>query len=602
MSIATNPYYSKTSIRERMYQSVAAVFGVSRTELLDPVVLLFLEALAEEIYKTATEIDNVENRLLSGLSSVLVPDTGTVAAPAHTVLQATPAESSVDISTHTEFYHSRGSQTFSFYPVCDTKILKGDIRYFISNGTLYDNANRLPIANGRKDTGLRNSFWMGLELDENIETLFGLSFYFHFRDIQNKEKQVNLLPHTLWKIQGQSLIMKQGLFAVDEECKNDVSIFVSRDFSHKINTDVKNACESSFLHTAENIDIRDKREVFPSALEKVFPAESIASFDKSLLWIEVVCPPEFTPEVIQTLQISINAFPVVNKCLISQTAKINRAVPVIPLDTGKNESFLSVHSLTDAGGRKYYDVPPANDKENSAYGVYSLRRGGCERYDFRDAEEYLDVLIHSLQREVASFYKNEVDNDIDMKRLGKEADELLKHLKKAANENKKQYEIKQYILTNPEKDSEIYFAEYWITCGAAANDIRAGARFFCTEKVLNVVSLLPVQGGKSSPAPSEKNNLYKAALSKGSMLVTDSDISDFCETYFHHFFRSAKVRKGLIKSETSGIGFLRTTDVYLQPCEGLEEKIYRQEAVLVEAALKANSPATYRYQIFITDK
>ena len=589
--------FTKGGIRERMFRIASGYFGIGRSETLDPVICLFLEALGEEVYKVADEIDNLENRLLSGLSTMLVPCIDAIAAPAHTILHASSSESVQLISDQMEFDCSG----LSFYPVCNTRIYKGDIRYFVHNSTIYSVANdqsRILQTTGRRKKD-SNSFWIGLELDEVIENLSGLSFYIRFSNTDHTDWHQSL-SYTEWKIQDQTLCMEKGLFFQKKEYDNEiVELFSLRNFSNRINASVKSSYDAYYLTVKEDFNIIDKREKFPESLKKSFSENVGEDFTQSLLWIEVVCPQEIAPEIIHSLQISINTFPVVNKRLVSETVAVNRILPVIPLRTDKNESFISVHSLSDSNGKTYYDIS-LNEKHDDRYGVYSLRQGGCERYNFRDAEEWLAKLIHSLEAEAVSLVCKG-DYDKKFKKAGEEVLVLAKEVKKLLSKKQERYEIENYILTTPEKEIEIYFVEYWLTNGPDANGIVAGTRFRTAGLPVDkasLVNLLPTTGGRMSPLSVDKKESYRHSLSKPNVLVTYEDIKAFCQENFGHFLSDIQIRRGLAATP-SGTDFVRTTDLHLQLHKEAEKHFDMQQMTVIEQLLKKHSPATYEYRIFV---
>jgi hypothetical protein len=601
MQHTIDSHWNKKSIRERMLRFASTSWGVHRAEAIDPVVLLFLESLAEEIYKITGEVENLETRLLDKLSSLLVPGMDTVAQPSRTLLHAMPVEGRLEITTKTEFRQGK----YSFYPVCNTRIHNGSVRYFIHNGTLYsiDNQMRTRLTRqGRKNPHDENSFWIGLELNEAVENLSELSFYFDIQGITGKDKYLNLLSCCEWKIRDQALIVAKGLFSTEEEYENDIlSFFSASDLSVQINKSVMNDYENHFLTVKNKFDINGKKEAFPEKLKACFPENIHSSITGRLLWIEAVCPPEFTPELMDSLHISINVFPVVNRRLVSGSMEVNGALPFIPLTSGVNESFISVLSLADSSGKRYYDVP-VNRSDGS--GNYSLRRGGCERYRRSDAQEYLSSFIELLNGEIAVFFKNKSDIKNDVKKIEEEAKELLRHLTQIVSEAKERVEVNNYIYidTGANRANEVYFVEYWLTGGPEANHIPAGSVFSAVRiPVLpgSVISLSPSQGGKPSPLATDKNKLYRKSLSENRLLVTHEDIKDFCIEKFSNFFSGVQVRRGLKEDINPAIGFIRTTDVYLRVKEALKNCFGQDKKDFIEQALKENVPATFYIRVFI---
>jgi hypothetical protein len=595
MSYLSSQYFSKDSIRERMFRVASNYVGIGRTEMLDPVLCLLLEALGEEIYRVSGEIDNLESRLLENLSAMLVPDIDSIASPAHTVLHAASSDGVQTISTRTAFSHSG----LSFYPLCNARIYGGDVRYFAHDGYLYkvlgDQSRIVQSVSGKKNAGQSHTFWIGLALDKEIENLAGMSFYFNFQNIEDKERYAGFLPYTQWKVGSQHLVLTKGLFSEKDEYESATQeLFAVRRLSDKINTSIKEHYDRYYLTVQDDFDITAQRESLPTALQNSFSAND---FKESLLWIEITCPEEIPPEIIHSLQVSMNTFPVVNKRLVTKTVQVNRSLPFIPLHTGKNESFISVHSLSDISGKKYYDVPLGAD--TNVYGIYSLRRGGCERYGVRDADEFMSDLVGLLEGEAVSLIQQS-DYEQRLKEAGENVLRFVKDIKKTMSKKTERYEIENYILVSPENEDEIYFVEYWLTNTTDANGIATGTRFRTTGLAIqsaSLVNLLPTSGGQKAPFGIEKQNSYRHSLSKQNLLISHQDIEDFCRREFGHFLSNIQVRRGLL-SMPSKKDFVRTIDLYLQPSKEMQKYFGREQVEIVEQLLKNNSPATYRYRIF----
>jgi hypothetical protein len=484
-------HLNKRNIKERMNKIASGYSDINRSESIDPVVVLFLESFAEEICRVGGEIDNMENRVSDKLSQLLVPDSDIIGKPAHALIHVPATEPVLPITTGNEFacFEQKNGKELFFYPVCNTRVWNGDIRYFIHHDRFYSidkYQNKRPLTHHAKEGYFHeNSFWLGLSLDTAVENLFGLSFYVDMPGVQNKKEYLKQLLCSRWTIQGEILPTTQGLFSIEEEYESDaLKLYHEYNFSNRINRSIKNDYDIHFLTVTGDFSPKNKQEFFPEKLKKAFHSTDIDGFTDPLLWIEVVCPPDFTAEMIDSIKICINTLPVVNKKLVSKTIEINKFIPLIPLKTDRNESFISIFSLTDSTGKRYYDIP-INDLSGH-FGIYSLSQGGFERYNNRDAEAYLESLVHLLDREVSAFFNNRNDLKNDLKIMEQDVNELIRHLKKVISEKKSALEIGNYIHIHQENENEIYFVEYWVNQGVDAGQVNEGTILYST-------SGLPVQ-------------------------------------------------------------------------------------------------------------
>ena len=606
MANTAHPYQNKTTIRKRMRGFAARHFGISQSEILDPVVNLLLESLSEEVYKIAGAIEDTENRIRDKLTHILTPGMETIAQPAHAILHAQASEGVVTLTTQTEFQCVHATNRLSFYPACNTRICNGSIRYVIHNESIYavnnDQTYTQITRSGKNDLSRDNTFWIGLELDDRVDYLVNLSFYIDFQGVNNPEKYLNLLSYAQWKIQDRELRMIPGLHATEDEIENDTLKFFSvQDLGYKINRKIKKEYDVHFF-TVENDTPVDQRETFPEKLKAYFPGHVQERLTQPLVWIEVRCPAALTPDILDSMRISLNAFPVINRQLINKTVEINKFAPVIPLNTGNNESFIAVCSLTDSKGRQYYDVPVRNT-DTTQYGIYALSRGGYERYSRREAIEFLSAMVDAISGEASFFFKNENDVNAGLKKINEEAKLLVKQLDRILSETRENYEVENYILIEPESKDEMYFLSYWITRGAEANGIPAGTVMHADPELFirpdSIATLSTVQGGKQPPQSMSREHAHKRALSEHGLLITNEDIHHFCLNKFTDFVEDVRVRPGIMESGDPRKGFIPTIDVSMTLRKEMAK--YVQDGTAFEQELKNHSPETYRYRVIVIE-
>lgn len=605
MTDLSTEYGHKRSILDRMIRVASEYVGVKQNELRDPMALLLLECLAEEVYKISGEFDNMEDRIQDKLADMLVSDVKAIAKPAHAILHAIPSESKCQVTPQTSFT-LLADKYLTFFPVCNTQLFKGDIKYFSHKGLFYsiDKTQHKTLLSRTKKTSefADNTFWIGLEIDEKINNLEGLSFYIDFTNTYQKMNQLSLLPYSVWKIQDREISITRGIPSKKDKYTNHtLELFSGYDLSYKINDSIKKEYDPYFLYIDEGVDITEKREFFPAKLKEYFTEEFLEDFKKTLVWIEVACPSEITDEAISSIRLSINSFPVVCKRLVSKTIELSRVVPIIPLDTGNDESFMSVSSLLDSTGKEYYDVP---FKDKDLYGIYALRRGGCERYDKREARQYLLNILTRITKEASSFMSGEADEKNDMEEIQEDISLLLKGLRRLVLNSKDRYEVKNYILLSPQiNDKNLYFVNYWVTINNIPENMIQGLAMRVESGLQldpgSIVLMSSVKKGKGAPGQSEKYKIYSKTITNSRILVTNDDIKAYCMSEFGDSISEVKIQKGLIESEDSSIGFIRTTDVYLKPRRGLNNYMGQRDEAYFCELLRKNSPFTFRYRVFI---
>lgn len=608
----TDRYLNKQTILNRMRRFAADYYGVNWADLLDPVVDLFLESVGEEIYRIAGDINDMEQRILDKLSSMLVSDMELLTLPMRGILHASASSAETMLTTGTAFRcgHNpdKPAAGLSFYPVCNTKIYNGDIRYFIYDGQFYSldkESNKTLLTRSRqRESFSENSFWIGVELDEKINDIGNMSFYIDFSGIYNKEQYLKQISSFLWETASVRILMQRGMSTCPATKGEDraMELYDALDASNKINNFVKKEYDPYFLSVKGSFDISNFRELFPSKLADLFPDTFRDDFTTPLLWIEITCPVSYTSDIIDSLQISLNAFPAVCKKLVSKTVEISREVSVIPLYTAGNESFLSVRSLSDSTGKIYYDIP-VNKNDTNQYGIYSLRQGGCERYSIRDGKEYLGYAADSLDSEVSALFQSSKESKNDVKKIQADLYAVVRNLRQVIEKETERFETENYILVEPETDNEIYFVKYWVADFVCGHKLRAGTPFQAKmEPEVNPTSvflLTAAAEGRYAPRQYGRPDIFRKLLTKHPLLITDEDIVSFCKKEFLGLVRDVSVSRGFCERDDKKTGFIRTTDVYIRPEKDVEKTIGEEDFAYIKQTLAKNSPVTFNYRIFI---
>jgi hypothetical protein len=91
-------------------------------------------------------------------------------------------------------------------------------------------------------------------------------------------------------------------------------------------------------------------------------------------------------------------------------------------------------------------------------------------------------------------------------------------------------------------------------------------------------------------------------LTKHPLLVTDEDIIKFCKKEFEGLIREVSVSKGFVEGNDPGVGFVRTTDIYIVPEKKSGKPVGDEDSEYFRQVLAENSPATFNYRVFIDKK
>ncbi|GHV29644.1 hypothetical protein FACS1894177_00860 [Bacteroidia bacterium] len=606
--------YYKENIKDRMFKNAASFWGVRNVENFDPLVKLLIEAMASEIYKLSNEVNNIETRILERIAHLLTPNILMTVRPPHTLLHSQPLENKCIINKKTGFYYDdpvfkqkNKINEIGFYPVDGFQLIKSQVKALVCGRNVYtlDQALNKEIftrSTVRTEVFYR-SLWIGLALDSKIETIKDLSFYFDFINAENKNEYFHLLPFARWQHDSIPLKTAPGIYTVKDESEaGDMSLFSRYDLANLSDESIKRFYNHRFITLKDELKVaKMKKEFFPEALVPLFSEDMIRQMEEPLYWFQVTFPPEFNEEIVERILVGTNIFPVANKNLHSQTSKNLKLSNIIPLYTSDKEYFLSIQSVVDSQNRPYKQLP-FRDEQTEQYGTYSVKRSGNERFDSRDAKEYVAYLIDLLRDEGASFAllgKGFMDDLID------NIDAMITTLEQKLNKVEHNREIPSYLVVDSESDEEIIYVNYWVTHCELLNDIKAGT-FFAPygDTFVNpdlTVSMTPCTGGKSRPNSTNALDMYKYVLTGRDRIYTSEDIVNFCYSEYSEVIISAEVKKGVQVSAKPKEGLTRTIDVFIDLKKQFDPRSAEDLKDNLHHLLIEKSPDTYNYRIFINN-
>lgn len=249
-----------------------------------------------------------------------------------------------------------------------------------------------------------------------------------------------------------------------------------------------------------------------------------------LVWLKIQFPAHFTAEVMDELQAGINIVPVENKLLREQVSTLEDTFRVIPLRTENHESLLSVHSVKDSDGKSYHELLYPEGNSKAGYGTYSIRKGGCERFDSRSAKELLCYLLDLLDDETHAFGSV---SSIKLQALATQMEQLVAQMKQTADNMNEFRETPYYLMIDQLTGKGQVTVKYWTTNCEIGNQIQAGVDLspntntYLEPRTLALVST--TYGGKQAPKNRERIDIYKYGFISHGRVLTQNDIISFCK-------------------------------------------------------------------------
>lgn len=604
--------YNKEQIRNRMLKYAATFWGIKKAENFDPVVKLLLEALSNEMYMLGEDFTSIETRLLEKTARILTPGILTSPFPAHGLVHAFPIEPVYLITRECGMYYESDSLSrklptgsISFYPACDTLLHKADIRYMVCNDLLYqiDHTLEKTIV-ARTETRLPvRTVWLGLAVDETIADLGNFSFYLDFPNLTESYEYLFLLPCTEWSVNEERVAMQRGIYEKSGTQENPVrAFFQNYDTMTLIDKEVMEIYHNHFLSVRHSFPLDDScKETLPGELCPCFKEAVREKMQDRLVWMKVQFPAHFTPEVLDELHVGTNIVPVENKLLHEQATTLEDTFRVIPLRTGNYESLLSVHSVKDSDGKNYHELLYPEKDTMASYGTYSIRKGGCERFDSRSAKELLCYLLDLLDDETHAFRSV---SSVKLQALVTQMEQLMAQMKQTVDNMNETRETPYYLMIDQLSGKGQVTVKYWTTNCEIGNRIQAGVELsphvstYLDSKTLAFVST--TYGGKQAPRNRERIDIYKYGFISHGRVLTRNDIASFCKKELGELLVRTEVRNGVEISPVPSEGLIRTKEVHLILREKLDgqpqEKRMKDN---LRTKLAACSPDTFNYRIFI---
>lgn len=262
----------------------------------------------------------------------------------------------------------------------------------------------------------------------------------------------------------------------------------------------------------------------------------------------------------------LNAFPVYNKAWKSHESALDGIGNNIPLSTDVGEHFLYVEEVVDGFGRKYEEIPFAQT-DDLKHGLYTVRTGGMERFNDRDALDMISYVLELTRDEVSAFGVLDRDKVVEtlksmtlqMSALGQKAKNVGKHTPQKLN----------YVIVDPMKDTDHMKASYWITHCALANHIQPDTSLIQQKKTAagnrNIVLLTESEGGEEEQKGSDAVQAYKYALTTRDKIISIADVKSFCRLFLKDDLKDIRIKRGTMISSKPKEGFVRTINIEIVP-------------------------------------
>ncbi|MFA6778667.1 MAG: hypothetical protein WCU80_02630 [Paludibacteraceae bacterium] len=599
---------SKEEIKDRMIRTALDFWNIKKVENLDPFVRLLVEALSMQLHLLSDDIADIEVRTMRRLSEVLLPESVSMARPAHAIAYLDPLTDGLMTDPLSGFYSTspflgrKESRRYSFYPVCRTPLHRMSVKAIVVGGDVYEvlpDMEKKLVVRGESSPENHNKVFVGLRIPAKKAVLRHLSLYVDFPNVDNRNEYLRLLTYCDWRFNGLPIRVSNGLYAVEDKKMDGVpGFFRSQENDVRVSKDILSFYRKRYVTIEEEISVTEE-DASPFPETKVGSTLPSTVCKEDLVWLEVEFPPQFSATVLADIQILTNAVPLVNKELHSITNSVRNDFGVIPIPASGGESLLDVLDVLDENGVRY--VRTFGYKERADENFYTLRQGGCESFDQRDAKDFLLRLQNLLEEEMSIFSSSDFSHNTENTYM---IERLLSKIGGMSGRVIADTEKPYYLFVEPPQGTSLFFVRYWTTLGPLSNGMRIGLSLNPQESLFGdmnpAVLVTPSLGGAAAPSESERIARFKYVLGCRNRIVTNNDIRNFCLAQLSDLISDVRIEKGVMRGLLPGEGLLRTIDVHLRPLAPMEdEKQRRQISDNLYDCLRENSPMTFNYRIFI---
>lgn len=602
-----------------MLKNAAKIWGYKDTELetaYDPLVGLLMGALSVELEKVSDEIESSQARILDRLAQLLTPDVLTSSRPAHAIVHARSSEPEMILAKEEQLFTTRKLNTninntreqvkdIFFSAALPVKLINGDVKYVAAGNNIshFKNTFHKEITSecikGRKLEGL--NLWIGIEIDERVKSLEGISLYFDLRNEAEKNAFFQNLVISKCYLNGNEIKLKPG-FAKDKNTNGQKNnIYQEIDITPKVESNVIDFYQQQFLSfqdTNDNLVVENiARQNYPSDFNGVFLDKELQKFEEKLIWIKLVFPASMDSELLSDVFCSVNSYPVINRRLNKFSYRLQENLNIIPLNS--DDIFFDMKIVYGSDGTIFQSKPLTNYNKLEG-GSYTLRHGGIGRFDSRSAAEMISHLTDLLRDESAAF--SIIGNEFlasDIKHLN----QIIASLEQKTGADITFKETISYVMIRSRGQGENIFIEFWTLNGLLGNNLRAGSKLnvYSGGDLQNetIVLLTATGGGREKLGTTDSLNTYKEAVLSRGRVVTMQDIKSVCYNELGSLITEVAVEKGVMVDTKIKNGIRRVVEVTLTaaPRLDLSAEDWIRHCKGLEVTLQSKSTGMYPYKV-----
>ncbi|PKQ62975.1 hypothetical protein BZG01_16460 [Labilibaculum manganireducens] len=588
----------KELIKERMLKQASRMWAIDEVydeSSFDPLVRILISALAAESESIYHEMDQVQDRVAQKLMNQLIPHIHGGVQPGYSVAIINPTDSVACLPANYKFL-SRIRNEFDalrelqFISLQETSLFKGGVKYILSSSAYYQMTDYRFKSRIESDVlkGIvldKNDVLLGIEIPVNTDGLSTFRLFFDYKENTSvRDTFYRQLRSAKFFLNDEKLEVEFGLNSEEDE-----ELTVDWGSSKSELTGIKKRVLSYY----DRQFIRIKKT---NSSEQDFKANG-SQTDENICWLRICFNEDFDSGILSSVNCFANALPVVNLTEREKVFKSSENLSVISLQD--EEAFFALDVVEGDDGVIYeeYGVQNGSEWEN---GTFLLRRDGVAGMSTENASEAINFLIGKLRNESAAFAM--LDNgkfSDDLKVLG----QIIARLQQSVTQ-KKRYHSPVYMFLKYKEIADTIFVKYYTTAGKILKGIKPNTPILpykgASIQQAGGYFITPLTGARNVLNSDEQlyNNRYM--MLSGGRIVTEKDIKALVYDVLGERIEQVVIEKGLMESQDSQTGFVRTINIKLNS----KREIGEQDAMVLEGreilhVLDERGSNIYPYCLFI---
>ena len=565
----------REQIKDRMIRLAATHWNVPENEIdanFDPLVMLMFDAVAAEIEAVGYQIRDIQNTLLNELSDMMLPQALLRARPASCILTAQPSEAISVLNKENNFSTTAQTQKtgepvkeaeLNFTSIGAVKLYKAIIGFLrIGDKTFkfLPDGRKVVLQDDSSAKEMVNDIHFTIHPKNKIESLDGMQLFFDLRSHSEASHFYFALQNAQLIINHQPVFFAKGYYKNDQYEPDIKDAFNKEgDYSRKIQKEIAAIYASQFITIGDTIL---QQAMVPHAICKGLPEKAMQEIDTPhVLYCTLRLSRPFEQEVLERLQMGVNAFPAINRRLEVISYKTGKWVNIIPLPV--NGSYLDVHSISGLGGAHYKIQPNAHDGRVDD-GEAIVRTARVGKKSSREVRYTIKSLLEAIRDESAYFSRT--SNDFITGRLT-EISRILTRLEDQMQLSKDEKPVFRYVLLRAKNTGENVQVFYWTTSPDEAHFVKAGAAFRPVQHTLTEVnqihSLTAAVGGVDLLSDYAQKQLLVRQLSSRGKIISVEDVKLLCYELFGNKLKYADVQKKMKIPPGQNSGITRVISITL---------------------------------------